>query len=88
MRPFPIFTALALLTLAGCAETTLPDARLRTRTEAYLGQPVTQISNRRSAGFNNTRYEVRTPRGQYSCLVNGGNALDFGIISAITCHPA
>lgn len=78
---------LALQTLTGCAETTLPDSRLRAQAEAYLGQPVLQVLNRRSAAFNNTRYDVRTSRGYYTCLVNGGNALDFGVISAVTCRP-
>ncbi len=75
----------AALALSGCPETLLPNARIRAETEAYLGQPIIQVHNRHDAGFNRTRYEVSTPRGQYSCLIYGGHALDLGVISVVTC---
>ena len=75
----------AALALSGCPNTLLPDARIRAETEAYLSQPVIEVLDRHEAGFNRTRYEVSTPRGQYACLIYGGHTLDLGIISAMAC---
>jgi hypothetical protein len=84
MRAFLLSAALAL---SGCPETLLPDARIRAETEAHLGQPVIQVLNRQAVGAERTRYEVSTPEGRYACVVHGGNALDLGIINALTCRP-
>ena len=75
----------AALALSGCPNTFLSDTRIRAETEAYLGQPVIEVLDRHEAGFNRTRYEVSTPRGQYACLIYGGHAIDLSIISAMAC---
>ena len=85
MRAFLLST---LLALSGCPETLLPDARIRAETEARLGQPVIQVLNRQAVGAERTSYEVSTTDGQYACVIHGGNALDLGIINALTCRPA
>jgi hypothetical protein len=84
MRAFLLSTALAL---SGCPETLLPDARIRAETEARLGQPVVQVLNRQAVGAERTSYEVSTIEGRYACVIHGGNALDLGMINALTCRP-
>lgn len=83
LSPALPWLAVASLALSGCGALALPDADLQAMTAAYLGQPVTQIYNRRSVGMSNTYYDVRTPRGQYSCIVNGTVA-----VAGMTCRPA
>ena len=76
----------AVLALSGCPETLLPDIRIRTETEARLGQPVIEILDRHES-LAKTRYTAETKGGKYSCLIYGGHALDLGIIAAVTCRP-
>lgn len=77
----------AVLALSGCPETLLPNIRIRTETEARLGQPVIEILDRHDESFSKTRYTAETRGGRYSCLIYGGHALDLGIIGAVTCRP-
>lgn len=76
----------ASLGLAGCADQMLSDGRIISNTAAVLGQPpgVVTIADRRS-DTTNTYYTARTPRGAYSCSINGGDALSLGIVMAPQC---
>ena len=79
--------AFAALALAGCTDTLMSDARIRTDTAMALHQPASavQIADRRSDGVTNTYYLARTPRGTFACTIDGGNLMSFGAANAPQC---
>jgi hypothetical protein len=86
--------ALAALTMAlgGCSSiassTNMPsDDRLRSEAAGALGLQPDQLSllNRRTEGTN-TFYVVKARDGkEYSCTLNGGNLLSFGMTNPPNC---
>lgn len=74
--------------LTGCASTLLSDDRIKSSTEMALGQPsgTITISDRRYDGVTNTYYRARTPGGSYSCVINGGTVLSFGMVNPAQCN--
>lgn len=86
-----IRTTLALLAaslvVTGCADKLLSDNRIRQNTAMALNQPTSAvtISNRRYDGATNTYYTANTPRGVYSCTINGGSILAMGMTNSPQC---
>lgn len=76
--------------MSGCADTLLSDSRLRSNTAMALGQPddAVTITNRRFDGITNTYYNARTPRGTFTCVLNGGTVLSAGMVNAPRCTRA
>lgn len=87
------FTLAALLALAGCssiAQSTnnLSDERLKSEAAGALGLQPDQLTllNRRTEGTN-TFYAVKGRDGkEYSCTLNGGNLLSFGMTNPPSCN--
>ncbi|MDR7333072.1 hypothetical protein [Roseateles asaccharophilus] len=83
----------ALLTLGGCssiAQSTnnLSDERLKSEAAGALGLQPSQLTllNRRTEGTN-TFYAVKGQDGkEYSCTLNGGNLLSFGMTNPPSCN--
>jgi hypothetical protein len=85
-----VFALLAVTAaLAGCANAILSDDRIRSNTALALNQPesAVTISDRHYDGMTNTYYTARTPRGTYSCVINGGTVLSAGIVNPPQCNP-
>ena len=79
--------AAAGLALAGCANSLLSDDHIRGSTALALGQPASaiRIVDRRYDGFTNTYYRAETPRGAFSCVINGGTVMAFGMTNPPQC---
>jgi hypothetical protein len=83
----------ALLGLGGCssiAQSTnkLSDDRLKSEAAGALGLQPDQLTllNRRTEGTN-TFYAVKGRDGkEYSCILNGGNLLSFGMTNPPSCN--
>ncbi len=88
-RPF-VLLALAA-SLGGCIGTKVfvPDTRLASLTANMLGVNAEDvaISNRRGGGLN-TYYTARVGGRSYACMVNGGNAMTFGMVNPPLCNLA
>lgn len=82
----PIFVLIPLL--GGCATKLLSDDRLRTNTGGAIGVPSDELSiGNRSEQFPNTYYTVTTKAGEeYSCIINGGNVLTWGMVNPPMCN--
>ena len=77
----------ASLALGGCADKLLSDDRIRESTATALNQPTSAvtISGRRYDGATNTYYTANTPRGIYSCTINGGSIMAMGMTNPPQC---
>lgn len=85
----PTLAILSALVLCGCANQLLSEDRIRDKTAETLGQSPASvtIADRRYDGATNTSYTARTPRGAYSCVINGGSVMAFGMTNPPTCTP-
>ncbi len=73
--------------LAGCASTMLSNERIASETAGALGVSPDEltIQNRRTE-MTNTNYIAKTKTGkEYTCIINGGNALTFGMVNPPMC---
>lgn len=78
--------------LAGCntvaAKTNmLDDEEIKSESAGAIGVSPSELTvvERRTTGTN-TYAILRTARGQqYSCVINGGNLLSFGMVNPPTC---
>lgn len=76
------------LALGGCASTMLSNERIASETAGILGVSPEELSiqNRRTEATN-TYYVARTKTGkEYACVINGGNALTFGMVNPPSCN--
>jgi len=87
-------TAISCLVAAGCTLITsrtnmLSDDRILSETGGVLGLSPSEltITERRTEGTN-TYVILKAHNGKtYSCTVNGGNLLSFGMTNPPTCQP-
>ncbi len=82
-----IVVSLAIATLAGCASAMLSNERIASNTAGILGLSPNEITieNRRTE-MTNTYYTVKTKDGKdFSCVINGGNALTMGMVNPPMC---
>ncbi len=73
--------------LTGCATTLLSDDKIRSNTAGVIGVNPDELSieNRRTE-MTNTYYIAKTKSGgEYSCVINGGNILTFGMVNPPSC---
>ena len=82
-----VLVSFAAMGISGCANSLLSDDRIRNDTAMALGQPVgaVTIADRRSDGMTNTYYRAETPRGSYSCVINGGTVMAMGMTNPPQC---
>jgi hypothetical protein len=90
--PLTLIAATTLLASCGTiAEqtNTLSDESIANQTAGVLGYPPSDLTvvSRRTSGVN-TYVEVRADDGKsFSCVVNGGNLLSFGMTNPPSCAP-
>ena len=92
---FRIFGAalIAALLLGGCATvaestTMLSDEKILSQTGGALGYPATDltITSRRTEGTN-TYVDLRAKdKKEFTCIINGGNLLSFGMTNPPQCN--
>ena len=81
-----------LLSIVGCTTianktNTLTDDRIKSETGGALGLSPNQLSivDRRTEGVN-TYVQLKANTGQeFSCIINGGNLLSFGMVNPPMC---
>ena len=74
--------------LTGCATTFLSDDKIQSNTAGVIGVNPNELSieNRRTE-MTNTYYIAKTKSGaEYSCVINGGNALTLGMVNPTKLH--
>lgn len=87
-----LFASLAAVALAGCnavatKTNTLTDEKIKSNTAGTLGyQPDDlTITNRRTEGVN-TYVNLKAKDGkEFTCVINGGNLLSFGMTNPPSC---
>ena len=89
MRHLRVALAFVPIILAGCSSTILPDDKIKSLTATVLGVSPDQvaISSRNSDGVSDTSYLATANNRTYSCTINGGTVLSFGMSNAPVCTP-
>jgi hypothetical protein len=87
-----VIISCAMLSIAGCttiatSTNTLTDDKIKSETSGALGLAPNELTivNRRTEGVN-TYVQLKANSGQeFSCIINGGNALSFGMVNPPLC---
>lgn len=81
-----------LLTLSGCASiasgtNTLTDEKIKSETSGALGYSPADltITNRRTEGTNTYVNLQAKDKKEFTCIINGGNLLTFGMTNPPMC---
>lgn len=75
--------------LSGCLTANVTsDARIESETAGIIGVSPSEvsISDRRTVGVN-TYYTARAGQRSWSCVMNGGNVMTFGLTNPPSCTP-
>ena len=77
------------IALSGCAEKLMSDSHISDTTAMALNLPASAvtISDRRYDGMTDTYYTAQTPKGSYSCKINGGTVMALGVANLPECSP-
>ena len=87
MRHFRLAVIFLPVALAACQSTILPDDKIKSETARVLNVAPDQvtISNRSSEGISDTSYIASASGRTYSCTINGGTVLSFGMSNTPVC---